>query len=61
MSKRITDNPDEIYQALLDDPAFTEAASMREVDGVKKVYIQGADGSYRQITQIELVEDEKND
>lgn len=50
MSKRIVTDPDEILELLLADPAFTEAANKDE----KGVYIMGADGSKRHLTQVEV-------
>lgn len=52
MKKRLVTNPDEILKALLDDPAFTEAADRDR----KGVYLIGGDGSKRYITQLEMVE-----
>jgi ABC-type Fe2+-enterobactin transport system substrate-binding protein len=54
MSKRLVTNPKEIYEAILADPVMTEAVSMKN----NKVYVMGSDGTSRQITQIELVDDE---
>lgn len=53
MSKRMVTDPDEIYQLLINDAAFTEATCKDE----KGVYIMGADGSRRYITQLETVDD----
>lgn len=50
MSKRLVTDQDEILSLLLADAAFTEAAN-RDVQGV---YIMGADGSKRYITQLEM-------
>lgn len=51
---RLVTDPEEIYNLLLADPAFTEATSKDE----KGVYIMGADGSKRYITQLEMEEGE---
>jgi hypothetical protein len=53
MSKRLVTDQEEIYALLLADPAFTEA-TIKDDNGV---YIMGADGSYRQITQLEMEDD----
>lgn len=49
MSELITD-PEEILAALLADPDFTEAANRDE----RGVYLMGADGSKRYITQLTM-------
>jgi hypothetical protein len=53
MSKRLVTNQDEIFEAILADAAFTEAVSRDD----KGVYIMGADGSKRYITQLEMEDD----
>lgn len=53
MSKRLVTDPQEIYDLLRADPAFTEAANM-DKDGA---YILGANGSKRHITQLEMEDD----
>lgn len=53
MSKRLLTDPKEILSLLLADAAFTEAVNEDE----EGVYIMGADGSKRYITQLET-EDE---
>jgi hypothetical protein len=53
MSKRLVTNRYEIFQLLLADPAFTEVVD-RDEEGV---YIMGADGSKRYITQLEMEDD----
>lgn len=52
MSKHLVTNPDEIFKALLDDPAFTEAVNRDD----KGVYLVGGDGSKRYITKLEMVD-----
>lgn len=51
--KRLVTDQDEIYELILADPAFTEAVNRDE----KGVYIMGADGTRRYITELET-EDE---
>jgi hypothetical protein len=53
MSKRLVTDPEEILSLLLADSAFTEAAD-RDGQGV---YIMGADGSKRYITELEMEDD----
>lgn len=53
MSKHLVTDQDEILQLLLADSAFTEAADRDD----KGVYIMGADGSKRYITQLEMEDD----
>lgn len=53
MSKRLVTDQDEILKLLVLDAAFTEAADKDE-DGV---YIMGADGTKRYITQLEMEDD----
>lgn len=54
MSKRLVTDQDEIYELILADPAFTEAVSRND----KGVYITGADGTKRYITQLEMEDDD---
>jgi len=54
MSKRLVTDPKEILELLLQDASFTEAADQDE----KGVYIMGADGSKRYITQLEMEADQ---
>jgi hypothetical protein len=53
MSKRLVTDQDEIFKLILADPALTEAVN-RDKHGV---YIMGADGSKRHITQLEMEDD----
>lgn len=53
MTKRLVTDQDEIYQLILADAAFTEAVDFDD----KGVYIMGADGSKRYITQLEMEDD----
>lgn len=54
MSNRIVTDQDEIFELILSDPAMTEAVS-RDKNGV---YIMGADGTKRYITQLEMEDDD---
>lgn len=51
--RRLVTDQDEIYELILADAAFTEAVSRDE----KGVYIMGADGSKRYITQLRMDDD----
>jgi hypothetical protein len=52
MDKHLISKLDDIFEALRDDPAFTEAVHRDE----RGVYLVGGDGSRRYITQIEMEE-----
>lgn len=54
MGRLVTDQ-DEILKLLQADPVMTEAVSRDD----KGVYIKGADGSRRYITQLEMEDDDK--
>jgi hypothetical protein len=53
MSTRLVTEQDEIYELILADATFTEAVSRDK----KGVYVMGADGSRRYITQLEVEDD----